>query len=144
VVAHAWKSQDLGGSAQEDQTCRVILSYIASAVGYMKSCLNKKSLIVFFFFNSFVTCQGKASKKLESCRECHMNLRDLFLFFNLWYVCVCVCVSTESKKMSDPPGSGVTDGCELPCGCWDLNSGPLQERQKYLSTESCPALSCES
>jgi hypothetical protein len=20
-----------------------------------------------------------------------------------------------------------TDGCEPPCGCWDLNSGPLEE-----------------
>jgi hypothetical protein len=24
------------------------------------------------------------------------------------------------------------DGCEPPCGCWDLNSGPLGEEQSVL------------
>lgn len=27
------------------------------------------------------------------------------------------------------PGTGLTDGCELPRGCWELNHGPLQEQQ---------------
>jgi hypothetical protein len=27
------------------------------------------------------------------------------------------------------------DGCELPCGCWDLNSGPLQEQSVLVTTE---------
>jgi hypothetical protein len=27
------------------------------------------------------------------------------------------------------------DGCELPCGCWESNLGPLQEQLRYLS---CP------
>ena len=27
----------------------------------------------------------------------------------------------------------ITDGCEPPCGCWELNSGPLEE-QSVLST----------
>jgi hypothetical protein len=22
----------------------------------------------------------------------------------------------------------ITDGCELPCGCWNLNSGPSEEQ----------------
>ena len=25
------------------------------------------------------------------------------------------------------PGTAVTHGCDLPCGCWELNLGPLQE-----------------
>jgi hypothetical protein len=25
---------------------------------------------------------------------------------------------------SDTPEDPITDGCEPPCGCWDLNSGP--------------------
>ena len=33
--------------------------------------------------------------------------------------CRCVCV-----KVSD---LGVTDSCELPYGCWELNSGPQEE-----------------
>jgi hypothetical protein len=27
------------------------------------------------------------------------------------------------------------DGCEPPCGCWDLNSGPLEEQSVLLPTE---------
>lgn len=25
------------------------------------------------------------------------------------------------------PGTRVTDGCEPPCGCWELNPDPLEE-----------------
>jgi hypothetical protein len=33
--------------------------------------------------------------------------------------------------MSDP----ITDGCEPPCGCWDLNLGPLEEQSVLLPAE---------
>ena len=33
------------------------------------------------------------------------------------------------------PGAGVVDGYEPSCGCWELNSGPLQEQQVLLMTE---------
>jgi hypothetical protein len=26
-------------------------------------------------------------------------------------------------------------GCEPPCGCWDLNSGPLKEQSVLLTAE---------
>jgi len=29
----------------------------------------------------------------------------------------------------------ITDGCEPPCGCWDLNSGPLEEQSVLLTAE---------
>ncbi|KAM7321291.1 hypothetical protein ACRRTK_019383 [Alexandromys fortis] len=29
----------------------------------------------------------------------------------------------------------ITDGCEPPCGCWELNSGPLEEQAILLITE---------
>jgi len=29
----------------------------------------------------------------------------------------------------------ITDGCEPPCGCWKLNSGPLEEQSVLLPTE---------
>ena len=29
----------------------------------------------------------------------------------------------------------ITDGCEPPCGCWELNSGPLEEQAMILTTE---------
>jgi hypothetical protein len=38
---------------------------------------------------------------------------------------------THQKKASDP----ITDGCEPPCGCWELNSGTLEEQSVLLPTE---------
>jgi hypothetical protein len=35
------------------------------------------------------------------------------------------------KRVSDP----MTDGCEPPCGCWELNSGPLEEQSVFLTAE---------
>jgi hypothetical protein len=29
----------------------------------------------------------------------------------------------------------ITDGCEPPCSCWDLNSGPSEEQSVLLTTE---------
>lgn len=29
----------------------------------------------------------------------------------------------------------ITDSCESPCGCWDLNSRPLKEQSVLLTTE---------
>jgi hypothetical protein len=29
----------------------------------------------------------------------------------------------------------ITDGCESPCGCWELNSGPLEEQLVLLTAE---------
>jgi hypothetical protein len=37
----------------------------------------------------------------------------------------------HQKRASDL----ITDGCELPCGCWDLNSGPSEEQWVLLTTE---------
>lgn len=33
------------------------------------------------------------------------------------------------------PGTGVTDGYESLCGCWELSPGPVQEQQMLLITE---------
>ena len=44
-------------------------------------------------------------------------------------MCVCLCENIES------PGTGVTDSCELPCGCGELNLGPLGEQSVFLTTE---------
>jgi hypothetical protein len=53
-----------------------------------------------------------------------------------------MCVSTHQthqKRASDP----IIDGCEPPCGCWDLNSGPLEELSVLLTAEpSLQPLAC--
>ena len=34
----------------------------------------------------------------------------------------------ESEEEVRFPGTEVTDGCELQCGCWELKLGPLEEQ----------------
>ena len=31
--------------------------------------------------------------------------------------------------------TGVTDGCEPPCGYWELNRGPLKDHYVFLTSE---------
>ena len=40
---------------------------------------------------------------------------------------LCLCEGVGSA------GTGVTDSCELPCGCWELNPGPLEEQPSALN-----------
>ena len=41
------------------------------------------------------------------------------------------CVPAGQKRAPD----FITDGCEPPCGCWELNSGPLEEQAVLLTAE---------
>jgi hypothetical protein len=56
------------------------------------------------------------------------NFKKDFIYFMYEYT---VAVFRHQKKASDP----ITDGCEPPCGCWDLNSGLLEEQSVLLTTE---------
>jgi hypothetical protein len=57
--------------------------------------------------------------------------------------CVCtVCVPHAyggQKKVEDP--TGVKDGYEPRCECWELNPGPLKEKQVFLTAEPSSLLS---
>jgi hypothetical protein len=43
----------------------------------------------------------------------------------------CSCFQTHQKKALNP----ITDGCEPPYGCWEFNSGPLEEQSVLLTSE---------
>ena len=45
-----------------------------------------------------------------------------------------VCVLAGQKTAPDL----ITNGCEPPCGCWELNSGPLEEQSVLLTSEPSP------
>jgi hypothetical protein len=49
--------------------------------------------------------------------------------------CLPVCIPAGQKTTSD----FITDGCEPPCGCWELNSGLLEEQPVLLSAEPSSA-----
>jgi hypothetical protein len=53
-----------------------------------------------------------------------------FYFFNVYEYTVAVFRHTRRERW-DP----ITDGCEPPCGCWELNSGPLEEQSVLLTAE---------
>ena len=44
---------------------------------------------------------------------------------------ICSFLQRHRKRTSDP----ITDGCEAPCGCWELNSGPVEEQSVFLTSE---------
>ena len=59
-----------------------------------------------------------------------------YLFKILFYVYGCfaymfvhMCLApVEPEEGNRSPGTGVTDGCELPFGYWELNLHPLEEQ----------------
>lgn len=48
------------------------------------------------------------------------------------FACVCIyapyawCLN-RLEESAKSPGTGVTDSYDAPCGCWGVNSNPLQE-----------------
>jgi hypothetical protein len=58
----------------------------------------------------------------------------IHFFLNLFILCMwvhCHCLQAHQKRASD----SITDGCEPPCGCWELNSGSLEEQSMLLTSE---------
>lgn len=54
-------------------------------------------------------------------------------------------VHLKSEEGIRSPKTGVMDGCELPCGFWELNPGPLQDQLVLLLLSHLPEsiqLSC--
>ena len=57
--------------------------------------------------------------------------KDLFIY--LFHVCeYTVTVFRHTRRGHQIP---ITDGCESLCGCWELNSGPLEEQPVFLTAE---------
>jgi hypothetical protein len=54
----------------------------------------------------------------------------LFIYFR-YMSALSACTSACQKRVSDP----ITDGCESPCGCWELNSGTLEEQPVCLTVD---------
>jgi hypothetical protein len=48
---------------------------------------------------------------------------------------MCISALSVCKPACQKKDSGHIDDCEPPCGCWELNSGPLQEQPVFLTTE---------
>ena len=53
------------------------------------------------------------------------------LFIYYVYNILSICMPASQKRALD----FIIDGCEPPCGCWELNSGPLEEQSVSLTSE---------
>jgi hypothetical protein len=60
----------------------------------------------------------------------HMELFGL-VWFKIITESTPLLSQTHPKRVSDP----ITDGCEPPHGCWELNSGSLEEQSVLLTAE---------
>jgi hypothetical protein len=77
-----------------------------------------------------------ASEVRDNQGLCSASQRHITLFFKKrfiysLYISTLLCLQTHQKRASDL----ITDGCEPPCSCWDLNSGPLKEQTVFLTTK---------
>lgn len=79
-----------------------------------------------WFFSNIPISGTKYSNK----RACG----GLFSFRSPQVCCLHLCLCTTSiqypqrpEKGIRYPGTGIIDNCELLCGCWEMNLGPLQE-----------------
>ncbi|ERE84501.1 E3 ubiquitin-protein ligase [Cricetulus griseus] len=60
--------------------------------------------------------------QVYECFDCIVSVQQLYA----WY-------PRKPEKGIGYFGNGVIDSCELPCGCWESNPGPLQEQQVLLT-----------
>jgi hypothetical protein len=77
------------------------------------------------------TCNKDTCSTLFNCQLFFYYLFLLFIYFYLYEYPIAVFRHTPEECASDP----ITDGCELLYGCWELNSGPLEEQSVLLTTE---------
>jgi hypothetical protein len=58
-------------------------------------------------------------------------ITTVFLRFTYYvYIILPACTPAGQKRASDL----ITDGCESPCGCWELNTEPLEEQPVLLTS----------
>lgn len=65
-----------------------------------------------------------------------ISLLHAYEYFACMYVCVaCTCSALRPEWDIGFPGPGIMEGCELPCGCWEVNHWDcLQEQPMLLNT----------
>jgi hypothetical protein len=86
-------------------------------------------------------CSKEGCVSLQSCLRMASSMFFSFCFFififiyflkmYLLYLYEYTVFQVHQKRASDP----ISDGCESPCSCWELNSRPLQEQSVLLTTE---------
>jgi len=78
--------------------------------------------------------ENRSRSIISTVRVSLASYSFFFFFKDLFILCMwvhCCFFQTHQMRTSDI----ITDGCEPPCGCWDLNSGLQEEQSVLLTTE---------
>ena len=78
------------------------------------------------------------SQKFEACKAGSVCRCAYFYFILFYFILFYLLYVSTLQLSSDTPEEGIRfryGWCEPPCGCWDLNSGPLEEQLPPLTTE---------
>ena len=70
-------------------------------------------------------------------KRCHMEACFILFFLvsiYLFIMCTIFCLVCMPEGLKRAPGP-IRGGCEPPCGCWELNSGPLEDQAMLLTSE---------
>jgi hypothetical protein len=87
---------------------------------------------VFVFVCLFVSLQGSmAPSLLPSPLTQQLVVGFTHTIYYDYYLLFYVYEYTRHTRRRNP----ITDGCEPPCGCWELNSGPLGEHSVLITAE---------
>jgi hypothetical protein len=65
----------------------------------------------------------------------HLFYFILFYFILFYFMCIGVLPTCISVWVLYPPGTIVIDSYNLPCVCWELEPGPLEEQPVLLTIE---------
>jgi hypothetical protein len=65
----------------------------------------------------------------------HKVLSYFFLILKIYLFIICVYTVAVFRHIRRGHQIFVMDGCKPPYGCWDLNSGPLEEQSVLLTAE---------
>jgi hypothetical protein len=91
---------------------------------YLVLCVEK--LVRVSFHEQQVPFTSESSLQPRGLHFCYSFFLNLFIHYMFVHFS---CLQTLQKRESDL----LTDGCEPPCGCWDLNSRPLEEQSGALT-----------
>lgn len=82
--------------------------------------------------------RNKSLKKKKNFSTLFLHMFEVCLHMSMFMQC-----SQRLEEGTGSPGTGVTGTCELPHGCWESSSGPLQEQPVlgHLSSPSSHRLS---
>lgn len=65
----------------------------------------------------------------------HLSMGVLLAFMSVHHVRVYW--TKRPKEVIRPFGTGISDGCELPPGCWEPDLGPLKEQKAISPAPVC-------